>query len=91
MSEQRPAENALTLSPETLQDVIQLMGQALRPQVYYQPYHYQMTLEALQACQNHVYTALEKLQGALPPNHWLVEEILDLMADRVEITEPLPF
>lgn len=76
------AVDQVSLSDETLHDIVETLGRALKPQVFYHPDHHQMTEDALKAGQNHVQVALKKLLDVLPPTHWLIQEIVDVMATR---------
>lgn len=46
------------LSEEGLHDIVETLGRALKPQVYYHPDHHQMTEDALKKSQDHVQAAL---------------------------------
>ncbi len=57
------------LSEESLRDIVDALGRALKPQVFFHPDHHQMTENALKNSQDHVQAALGLLQsvGAVKP------------------------
>jgi hypothetical protein len=50
-----------------------------------------MTEDALKASQNHVQAALKKLTEALPPTHWLMQDVVDAMLSGEEVWNRYPF
>ncbi len=85
------AADNICLADETLHDIVATLGQALKPQIYYHPDHHQLTEDALKASQNHVQTALKKLLDALPPAHWLVQEVADVIVAGEAVWNRYPF
>jgi len=81
----------ISLSDDRLHDIVDSLGKALKPQVYYSPDHHQMTEDALKASQNHVQAALKKLTEALPPTHWLMQDVVDAMLSGEEVWNRYPF
>lgn len=60
------AADKVCLSDESLHDIVEALGWALKPQVHYHPDHHQMTEDALKKSQSHVQAALKKLLDSLP-------------------------
>lgn len=81
----------LCLSEESLQYVIDALGSALKPQVYYHPDHHQMTEDALKKSQDHVQAALKKLLDSLPAGHWLMQEVADVIVSGEAVWNRYPF
>lgn len=79
------------LSEEILRDVIDVLGKALKPQVYYHPDPHQMTEDALKKSQSHVQAALKKLLDSLPPGHWLMQEVAEVVVSGEDVWNRYPF
>lgn len=79
------------LSEDSLHDIIDALGRALRPQVYYHPDHHQITEDALKKSQDHVQAALKKLLDSLPPGHWLMQEVADVIVSGEAVWNRYPF
>ena len=85
------AVDTVGLSEECLHDLIDALGRALKPQVYYHPDHHQMTEDALKKSQDHVQVALKKLLDSLPPGHWLMQEVADVIVSGETVWNRYPF
>jgi hypothetical protein len=82
------APEQVHMSRESLERIVGLLSESLKPQVLYRPDHHEMTLEALDICRKNVRDALKLLQETLPANYPLVPEI---MVDLQEAVELRPF
>lgn len=79
------------LSEESLRDIVDALGRALKPQVFFHPDHHQMTEDALKKSQEHVQAALKKLLDSLPPGHWLIQDIADVIVSGEAVWNRYPF
>jgi hypothetical protein len=50
-----------------------------------------MLEDALKTSQNHVQAALKKLTEILPPTHWMMQDIVDVMLSGEEVWNRYPF
>ncbi len=89
----KATETAVTIgiSEDTLHDIVQSLGKALKPQVFYNPDQNQMLEDALKTSQNHVQAALKKLTEVLSPTHWMMQDIVDAMLSGEEVWNRYPF
>ncbi|MCP4417426.1 MAG: hypothetical protein GY805_12450 [Chloroflexi bacterium] len=89
----KTTETAVTIgiSEDALHDIVKSLGNALKPQVFYNPDPNQMLEDALKTSQNHVQAALKKLTEILPPTHWMMQDIVDVMLSGEEVWNRYPF
>jgi len=83
--------NAVQLTDEALQAIVETLSKSVKPHVLYRPDHHQMTEEALEICQQNARAVLKMLQESLPPGHCLVLEIMQVLDEAVEIWDRYPF
>lgn len=91
MSKKTEASVTIDISEDTLHDIVKSLGNALKPKVFYNPNQNQMLEDALKTSQNHVQAALKKLTEILPPTHWMMQDIVDVMLSGEEVWNRYPF